>query len=98
MCRNPAQTSAEPPRPLTSKSAWRHCNASARRLSTAVATAKAALVGTHDIAQLQGAGFMSTRNPLSDTIGYKDLLARVRRDTKALIKAGHAIDASNTWH
>lgn len=63
----------------------------------AVATAKAVLVETDEIAQLQEAGIYEYGHPLSDALGYKDLLARVRRDTKALIKAGRAVDASTTW-
>lgn len=63
----------------------------------ALATAQADLVQTDEIAQLQEAGIYQYAHPLSDAVGYKDLLGQIKADTKALIKAGRAVDASTTW-
>lgn len=55
------------------------------------------IVETNEIAQMQEAGIYEYAHPLSDAVGYKDLLARVKADTKSLVKAGRAVDASTTW-
>lgn len=63
----------------------------------ALGIAKADLVQTDEIAQLQEAGIYQYAHPLADAVGYKDLLDQIKANTKALIKAGRAVDASTTW-
>lgn len=62
-----------------------------------LAQARSELVETNEIAQLQEAGIYQYAHPLSDAVGYKDLLDRVRRDTKAMITDADAVTASTTW-
>lgn len=62
-----------------------------------LASIRAQVVETNEIAQLQEAGIYDYAHPLSDAVGYKDLLARVKSDTKALISAGRAVYGSTNW-
>lgn len=67
------------------------------RLQAELAQARTQIVETSEIAQLQEAGIYEYAHPLSDAVGYKDLLARVKADTKGLVSAGRAVSASTTW-
>jgi len=66
-------------------------------LQNELALARARIVETNEIAQLQEAGVYEYAHPLSDAVAYKDLLARVKADTKSLVSAGRAVAASTTW-
>ena len=63
----------------------------------AVAEARAEVVETREIALLQEAGIYQYAHPLSNAVGYKDLLARVRSDTKAMVSGGNAVLGSTSW-
>ena len=67
------------------------------RLHAELAHARAQIVETNEIAQLQEAGIYEYAHPLSDAVAYKDLLTRIKTDTKALVTAGRAVAASTTW-
>lgn len=67
------------------------------RARAELAAIRAEVVETNEIAQLQEAGVYAYAHPLSDAVGYKDLLARVKADTKALISAGRAVYGSTSW-
>jgi len=67
------------------------------RLQNELARARAEIVETNEIAQLQEAGVYEYAHPLSDAVAYKDLLARIKSDTKSLVSAGRAVAASTTW-
>lgn len=67
------------------------------RLQAELAEARTQIVQTNEIAQLQEAGIYEYAHPLSDAVAYKDLLARVKADTKGLVSAGRAVSASTTW-
>lgn len=67
------------------------------RLHSELAATRAHIVETNEIAQLQEAGIYEYAHPLSNAVAYKDLLARVRKDTKSLVSAGRAVAASTTW-
>ncbi len=62
-----------------------------------LAGVRAQIVETNEIAQLQEAGVYDYAHPLSDAVAYKDLLARVKADTKALVSAGRAVAATTNW-
>lgn len=62
-----------------------------------LARARSGLVETSEIAQLQEAGIYQYAHPLANAVGYKDLLARVKADTNAMVKGGRAVEASTTW-
>jgi hypothetical protein len=55
------------------------------------------VVETEEIALLQEAGIYQYAHPLANAVGYKDLLGRVKSDTKAMVSAGNAVMASTTW-
>ena len=63
----------------------------------ALQAARAEVVETSEIALLQEAGIYQYAHPLANAVGYKDLLARVRTDTKAMVTAGNAVLASTSW-
>lgn len=67
------------------------------RAQAELAQTRATLVETNEIVQLQEAGIYAYAHPLSDAIAYKDLLGRIKADTKALVTAGRAVSASTTW-
>lgn len=67
------------------------------RARAELAAIRTQVVETNEIAQLQEAGVYAYAHPLSDAVGYKDLLARVKADTKALISAGRAVYGSTSW-
>lgn len=58
---------------------------------------RAAVVQTEEISLLQEAGIYQYSHPLDIAAGYKDLLARVRADTKAMAKDGRAVHATSSW-
>lgn len=58
---------------------------------------QAAVVQTEEITLLQEAGIYHYSHPLDTAAGYKDLLARVRTDTKAMAKNGQAVHATSSW-
>jgi hypothetical protein len=58
---------------------------------------RAGVVQTEDIALLQDAGIYQYSHPLDTAAGYKDLLARIRTDTKAMAKDGRAVHATSSW-
>lgn len=58
---------------------------------------RAQVVETSEVLQLQEAGVYEYAHPLADAVAYKNSLARIKADTKALIKNGRAVDASTTW-
>ena len=63
----------------------------------ALAQVRSGLVEMSEIAQLQEAGIYQYAHPLANAVGYKDLLARVKSDTKTMVTAGRAVEASTTW-
>lgn len=58
---------------------------------------RAGVVQTEDIALLQDAGIYQYSHPLDTAAGYKNLLARIRTDTKAMAKDGRAVHATSSW-
>ncbi len=62
-----------------------------------LAAIRAQVVETNEIAQLQEAGVYEYAHPLSDAVGYKELLARVKADTRSLVTAGRAVYGSTNW-
>lgn len=66
-------------------------------LRNQLAHARAGIVETEEIALLQEAGIFQYSHPLDTAVAYKELLARVRADTKTMVKDGHAVLASTTW-
>ena len=69
----------------------------AAQVQQALAEARAGMVETEEIALLQEAGIYQYAHPLEHAVGYKGSLARVRADTKTMIKAGNAVLASTNW-
>lgn len=64
---------------------------------TSLAAARAQLVETDEIVQLQEAGVYEYAHPLANAVDYKDLLARLKDDRKRLVTGGRAVSASTTW-
>jgi hypothetical protein len=62
-----------------------------------LAAVQADLINTSDVALLQSAGVYSYAHPLEDAVGYKDLLARLKEDTKSFVRNGDAVLASTDW-
>jgi hypothetical protein len=62
-----------------------------------LAAARREIVETQEIALLQEAGIYDYAHPLESAVAYKDLLARIRSESKDLITAGRAVDAPKTW-
>jgi hypothetical protein len=70
------------------------------RVATAQGELEAArrgVVETEEIALLQEAGVYQYAHPLGSAVGYKDLLAAVKSDTKGLIRDGMAVLATVSW-
>jgi hypothetical protein len=62
-----------------------------------LAAVQADLINTSDVALLQSAGVYAYAHPLEDAVGYKDLLARLKDDTKSFVRNGEAVLASTNW-
>jgi hypothetical protein len=62
-----------------------------------LAEAQQRLVETRELMMLQEAGIYNYSHPLDTAVGYKELLARVRADTKSLVSGGRAVDATTSW-
>lgn len=58
---------------------------------------RSAIVETEEITLLQEAGIYQYAHPLEHAVAYKELLNRVRTDTKVMIKAGNAVLGTTTW-
>lgn len=69
----------------------------AEHIRVELAQLRASVVETEEIAMLQEAGIYQYAHPLDTAAGYKDLLARVRADTKSMVKAGNAVLATSSW-
>ncbi|MFT4164586.1 MAG: DUF4041 domain-containing protein [Microlunatus sp.] len=62
-----------------------------------LARLRANVVETEETAMLQEAGIYQYAHPLDTAASYKDLLCRVRADTKSMVKAGNAVLATSSW-